>query len=75
VDIHNHWLRQEVLFGSIQIEYAASRNMMADGLTKALPIGKRSGFVDQLGLMDMKEMLELRKRDLAQLELDTQGVD
>jgi hypothetical protein len=36
VDIHNHWLRQEVQNGMINVEYTESARMMADGLTKAL---------------------------------------
>lgn len=50
VDIHNHWLRQEVSTGRIRVEYTPSAEMMADGLTKALPVGKWRGFLDQLGL-------------------------
>ena len=37
VDIHNHWLRQEVLSERINVEYVQSSEMIADGLTKALP--------------------------------------
>jgi hypothetical protein len=54
VDIHNHWLRQETQRGTIQVEYTPSAEMMADGLTKALPAGKWKGFLHQLGLKDVK---------------------
>jgi hypothetical protein len=36
VDIHNHWLRQEVKKGAITVEFVPSEEMIADGLTKAL---------------------------------------
>jgi hypothetical protein len=37
IDIHNHWLRQEVQAGHIRVEWIASEHMITDGLTKALP--------------------------------------
>ena len=36
VDIHNHWLRQEVMEDRIEVVYTPSALLMADGLTKAL---------------------------------------
>ena len=36
VDIHNHWIRQEVTEGRIRVEYVQLADMIADGLTKAL---------------------------------------
>ena len=36
VDIHSHWLRQEVQRGSITLTWQESKKLMADGLTKAL---------------------------------------
>jgi hypothetical protein len=59
VDIHNHWLRQEVQEGTIKVEYTPTAQMMADGLTKALPAGKWNGFLHQLGL----ESLETRHEE------------
>ncbi|KAG7000958.1 Retrovirus-related Pol polyprotein from transposon TNT [Fusarium oxysporum f. sp. conglutinans] len=55
VDIHNHWLRQEVQGGRIQVKYTKSTDMIADGLTKALPAGKWNRFLYQLGLEDIQE--------------------
>ena len=54
VDIHNHWLRQEVQEGKIKVEYTRSAEMIADGLTKALPKGKWPAFLRQLGLEDVQ---------------------
>ncbi|RKK10738.1 hypothetical protein BFJ65_g14733 [Fusarium oxysporum f. sp. cepae] len=55
VDIHNHWLRQEVQGGRVQVKYTKSTDMIADGLTKALPAGKWNCFLYQLGLEDIQE--------------------
>ena len=38
VDIHNHWLRQEHQQHRITVRYVESKSMIADGLTKALPV-------------------------------------
>ena len=54
VDIHNHWIRQEVSKGKIKVEYVQSAEMIADGLTKVLPGSKWEGFLQQLGLVDME---------------------
>ncbi|RKL19990.1 hypothetical protein BFJ72_g15129, partial [Fusarium proliferatum] len=55
VDIYNHWLRQEVQGGRVQVKYTKSTDMIADGLTKALPAGKWNRFLYQLGLEDIQE--------------------
>ena len=46
VDIHTHWLRQEVVAGTITVEYIRSDDMIADGLTKVLPSNKWQGLLD-----------------------------
>jgi hypothetical protein len=53
VDIHNHWIRQEVTEGRIKMEYVQSADMIADGLTKVLPGSKWEGFLQQLGLVNV----------------------
>jgi hypothetical protein len=52
VDIHNHWLRQEVQRGTISVGYIHSASMPADGLTKALQRNKWKAFLDQLNLVE-----------------------
>jgi hypothetical protein len=65
VDIHNHWLRQEVQNGKITVCYTKSAELMADGLTKALPKGTWESFIDQMNLQDVRELItERRKGDL-----------
>lgn len=39
VDVHNLWIRQEVKEGRINVEYIPTKNMIANGLTKALDTG------------------------------------
>ena len=53
VDIHNHWLRQEISTGKISVEYVQSAEMIADGFTKVLPVNKWDGFLHQLGLVEV----------------------
>ena len=58
VDIRQHWLRQEVQAKRLAIEYLPSSEMPADGLTKALSVQKFRIFVQQLGLVDIKDLLK-----------------
>ena len=46
IDIHHHWLRQEILAGNLEISWIPTNLMPADGLTKQLSYQKHqlSGF-------------------------------
>jgi hypothetical protein len=57
VDIHQSWLRQEVQKGTIPIQWIATADMVADGLTKELSPTKHQQFIKQLGLIDIQEMI------------------
>ena len=50
VDIHQHWLRQEVQNGRRSIHWVPTADMPADGLTKPLNRQNHERFVKQLGL-------------------------
>ncbi|KAI9035423.1 Ty1/Copia family ribonuclease HI [Aspergillus affinis] len=50
IDIHQYWFRQEVQNGQIAVEWVATANMPADGLTKILPIQKYRNFMKMLNL-------------------------
>lgn len=50
VDVHRHWLRQEVQKASILIRWTPSLKVIADGLTKALPPQRHQEFINLLGL-------------------------
>ena len=70
VDIHNHWLRQEVQRQSIIVQYTPSEQMIADGLTKALLKDGHEKFKRQIGLTDISTRLQERKTKELQKELD-----
>jgi hypothetical protein len=57
VDIHNHWLRDEVRKGTIKVMYVPTNEMIADGFTKPLPANKMPQFLHQIGLVDVKDRL------------------
>jgi len=57
VDIHHHWVRQEVAEGRIHVEWKPTSHMPADGLTKILTRQKHKAFVQQLGLCDIHSLL------------------
>ena len=58
VDIHNHWLRQEVTRNRINVVYTKSKDMIADGLTKVLLAEKFNRFRDQMGLVDIGDKIK-----------------
>ena len=53
VDIHNHWLRQEVRDGRITVQHVSTKNMIANGLTKALSKGEFNEFLRQVNMVDI----------------------
>jgi hypothetical protein len=76
VDIHNHWLRQEVQEGRITVEYVSTDDMIADGLTKVLTNTSFKRFVSQVGLVDVNHHLQERKlRDLTEEDLEIMAGD
>ena len=58
VDVRQHWLRQEVRAKRLSIEYLPTAEMPADGLTKALSPQKFRIFIQQLGLVDITDLLK-----------------
>jgi hypothetical protein len=58
IDIHQHWLRQEVQAGRIQVNWLPTNEMPADGLTKALPRQRHEQFIKQLNLIDIGARLK-----------------
>lgn len=57
VDIHQHWLRQEVQQGHIRLQWVSTNNMLADGMTKPLPRQRFEAFLKQLNLQDIQDKL------------------
>jgi hypothetical protein len=60
VDIHHHWVRQEVSEGRLLIEWKPTADMPADGLTKILSRQKHMGFIQQLGLIDISSKIDVK---------------
>lgn len=73
VDIHHHWLRQEVTRKMIKVEYVPSDNMIADGFTKALPVNKWANFLNQLGLVE-RTTSPLKEAGLESLQEQLEGL-
>lgn len=68
VDIHNHWLRQEAINKRILVTHTPTEAMIADGLTKSLHADQHQRFIEQLGLVDIKDLRAGRK--LRELSLE-----
>jgi hypothetical protein len=60
VDVHHQWVRQEVAEGRLQVDWKATAEMPADGLTKILSRQRHANFVRQLGLSDLSSKLQDR---------------
>ncbi|KAJ5346869.1 uncharacterized protein N7506_000122 [Penicillium brevicompactum] len=57
IDIHQHWLRQEVQSKRINVHWVRTADMIADGLTKLLPRQKHLGFMQSMGMEDIRQHL------------------
>jgi hypothetical protein len=57
VDIYQHWLRQEVQNGRIKVRWVESKDMVADGMTKALPKVRHTEFLRQLQIEDIRSRI------------------
>jgi hypothetical protein len=55
VDIHQHWLRQEIEKESIEISWISTNQMIADGLTKRLTYLKHQAFLNHLNMKDISK--------------------
>ena len=54
IDIHRHWLRQEVQANRIKITWVPTSQMPADGLTKPLTSQNHEKFIKMLNLQGIK---------------------
>jgi hypothetical protein len=58
IDIHHHWLRQEVRAGRIAISWVPTASMVADGLTKVLSRQKHENFIRLLRMVDIGYLIQ-----------------
>src|SRR5438876_364039 len=56
MDIHRHWLREQVADDRIKIAWIPTGQMPVDDLTKALSRQKHESFLMQLGLVDLSRL-------------------
>ena len=66
VDIHNHWLRQEVREKRVTLDWVPTKQMPADGFTKSLGGQKHATFCGLIGITNETDRLdrELRLEEL-----------
>ncbi|KAG5809387.1 hypothetical protein H9Q74_014263 [Fusarium xylarioides] len=62
VDVHNHWLREQLQKKTIFLEYKQSSDLIADGLTKALQGQSQKKSCRQFGLVNIEDRIS-RRRD------------
>ena len=62
IDVHNHWLRQEVQKRNIRIRWIPTSQMPADGFTKPLPPQRYKEFVRFLNLVDIQSTINFHDR-------------
>lgn len=55
--IQELWIRQTARNGHVQFEWIPTAQMVADGLTKALPPQKHTNFLTLLGLVDISDRI------------------
>ena len=65
VDIHRHWLRQEVQACRINVSWMPTAEMPADGFTKVLYRQKHDNFIEQLYLTDISVILANQGQEAA----------
>jgi hypothetical protein len=58
VDVHNHWLRQEVQNNRIFVRWIPTSRMPADGFTKSLPRQLHEAFIRMLNLVDIGDRID-----------------
>jgi hypothetical protein len=75
IDIHQHWLRQEVEDGTITIKWLPTTEMPVDGPTKVLPTQKHATFIRQLNLKPISKKLGENHNNNASGGANTPGSD
>ena len=50
IDIQQHYVREQIASGAVELEHMSTHNQVADGLTKTLPKDKFVQFRNAIGL-------------------------
>jgi hypothetical protein len=64
VDIHRHWLRQEIQTSRISVNWCATAEMSADDFIKMLSRQKHEKFLKQLHLIDIIHLINQKNRSV-----------
>jgi hypothetical protein len=64
VDIHKHWLRQEIQTNRISVNWCSTAEMSADDFIKMLSRQKHEKFLRQLHLIDITHLINQKKRSI-----------
>jgi len=62
INIYQHWLRQEYAIRQVIFQWKITKEMIANGLTKALPKQRFQSFVNIIRIVDIKEWLAEEKQ-------------
>lgn len=54
IDVQHHFIRERVARGEVKVRYIATKSMVADVLTKALPKPQHEQFSKSMGLVKMR---------------------
>jgi hypothetical protein len=61
VDIHRHWLRQEIQTNRINVNWCSTAEMLADDFIKVLSRQKHEEFLRQLHLIDITHLINQKR--------------
>ena len=76
VNIHSHWLRQKVQRRTICTIWVPTKEMIVDGLTKALTTAKHKAFIKTTSLEDQgKRLTSIRKEEDRRDVIQHQGTE
>jgi hypothetical protein len=62
VDIAHCWLRQSIQKELIDVKYILTAHMMIDEMIKLLPSQKHKHFIQQLRLMNVKDLMNVLEK-------------
>ncbi len=64
VDIHKHWLRQEIQTSRISVSWCSTAEMLADDFIKTLSRQKHEKFLRQFHLIDITHLINQKNRSV-----------
>jgi hypothetical protein len=74
VDIHKHWLTQEIQTNQINVSWCSTAEMSADDFIKVLSRQKHEKFLRQLHLIDITHLINQKKRSIWTSRCQTERV-